>query len=307
MRYKLTEDNTAEIIEEEFVRDCRLAKPLAEEMDNLLHQVKYEKNDVVIVIDGKEGMGKTRTALTIGAYCAEKLGTSFGVENVHYGTQEYMESCKKLGKNSVHILDEAGVILHRSAANTKDSKRFNRFLQVCREGYHQVHILVLPAFHVMDGYVINWRCKYVLHMYGESLEDANSPTGKKLQRGAFKVFTASHALTEMWNLYQDRKVFKYPTAFYIHDRMRKTEPFSSEEIDALYKKKNAWREEFIGKEDKEEKEDKKSKASLKKETVQYFIDAVGFVPTPENLVKAFKVSKSYSYELSREFMATGGV
>jgi len=301
------EENKQEAsIEAHFVRDFRLAKPLAEEMDNLLYQVQHEKNDVVIVIDGKEGMGKTRTALTVAAYCADKLGTSFGVENVHYGTQEYMESCKKLGKNSVHILDEAGVILHRSAANTKDSKRFNRFLQVCREGYHQVHILVLPAFHVMDGYVINWRCKFVLHLYGESIEDANSPTGKKLQRGAFKVFTASHALTEMWNLYQDRKVFKYPANFYIHDRMRKTEPFSEAELNALYKKKNEWREEFIGKEEKVDKEDKKSRAHLKKATVKYFIDTVGFVPTAENIVKAFNVSKSYSRELSREFMGMQG-
>lgn len=288
-----------------FVRDFRLSKSLAEEMDNLLYQVKHEKNDVVIVIDGKEGLGKTRTALTLGAYCADKLGTPFGVDNVHYGTQEYMVSCKNMGKNSVHILDEAGVILHRSAANTKDSKRFNRFLQVCREGYHQVHILVLPAYHVMDGYVINWRCKFVLHLYGESIEDPSTPTGKKLQRGAFKVFTANRELTEMWNLYQDRKVFAYPKQYYIHDRMKKAEPFSEAELDALYNKKNKWREDFIGKEESEEKKEKLTKAVVKKETVKYFIDAVGFVPTPDNLVKAFKVSKSYAYDLSRELLAEG--
>lgn len=297
---------TEENVKEAFVRDCRLAKPLAEEMDNLIYQVQHEKNDVVIVIDGKEGMGKTRAALTIGAYCAEKMGTPFGVENVHYSTQEYMESCKKLGKNSVHILDEAGVILHRSAANNKESKRFNRFLQVCREGYHQVHILVLPAYHIMDGYVINWRCKFVLHLYGESLEDLNSPTGKKLQRGAFKVFTASQALTEMWNLYQDRKVFVYPKLHYIHDRMRKTEPFSEEELAALYEKKNRWREDFIGKEEKAVEADKFSRQAIKKETIKFMMDNYGFVPTAENIMKATKISRGYAYELAKQLSPDAG-
>jgi len=288
------------------IRDCRLPKGLAEEMDNLIYQVKKEKNDVLIVIDGKEGMGKSRTALTIGAYCANKLGTPFGVENVHYGTQEYMSSCRKMGLNTVHILDEAGVILHRSSANNKDARRFNRFLQVCREGYHQVHILVLPAYHIMDGYVINWRSKFVLHLYGESIEDDNSPTGKRLQRGAFKLFTSGEEITAMWQLYQDRKVFKYPSRYYIHDRMRKTEPFNKEELELLYKKKNEWREEFIGKEDEENKKDKLTKGAVKKETIKYFIDNTGFVPTPENLVKAFKVSASYSRQLSKELFDSQG-
>lgn len=285
-------------------RNIKLPPSLIRELEVLLYMVREEKNDLVLVIDGKEGMGKTRTAIAIGAYCAHVLQTPFGVSNVHYSTQEYMESCVKMGKNTVHLLDEAGVILHRSAANTKPARRFNRFLQVCREGYHQVHILILPAFHVMDGYVINWRCKFVMHLYGESIESDKSPTGRALKRGAFKVFTAGRPLTEMWNLYQDRKVFEYPKQFYIHDRFPYSEPFTEEELKALYDKKNTWREAFVGTSDDDTK-GYVSKLAVKKETVKYMIQNLGFVPTPDNLVKALKVSRSYAAQLSRQ-ISDGG-
>jgi len=286
---------------EDFVRDIRLPKELSAELDMLLYQVKEEHNDLVIVVDGKEGLGKSRTGILMAAYCAQKLNSSFSIDNIHYSTEEYMRSCSKLGRYSVHILDEAGVILHRASSNTKGARRFTKFLQVCREGYNQVHILILPAYHILDGYVVNWRCKFVLHMYGESVEDDSVPTGKRLKRGAFKVYPSTNSLTEMWNLYQDRKVFIYPKQWYMHTRIPNCKVLSDAETAALYAKKDNWRNEFI---EGDVKDGNVRAAAIMRKAFAFIVEKTDVIPNAKEVKKALGVTLSTAYEVIKHYNNT---
>lgn len=283
-------------------RDVRLNKQLKEELDMLLYQVKNEGMDLLIVIDGKEGIGKSQSERNIGAYCAHVLGTPFGVDNVHYSTEEYMRSSQKLGRFSVHCLDEAGVLLHRSEANTKNARRFFRYLQVAREGNNQVHIITLPAFHLLDGYIVNWRCKFVMNMYGETVEDPSVPTGKRLRRGAFNLYPAGHQLTEKWNLYRALKIFVYPSQFFIRGRMPNSEPFSQEESIALYKKKDDWRNEFINGTDKEKEEKINAKSmEISMKRIIAVSEHFGAKVDSKFIEMVAQCSKAHSYLLLEEY------
>ena len=284
------------------VRDIRLPKALREELDMLLYQVKNEGMDLLIVIDGKEGVGKTRTERLIGAYCADKLGTPFGVDNIHYSTEDYMKASEKMGRFTVHCLDEAGVILHRASSNTRVARRFTKYLQVAREGNNQVHIITLPAYHILDGYVVNWRCKFVLHMYGEKIDDPNAPSGKRIKRGAFKVYPNNDFLTECWNLHQALKVFRYPKGWYIHDRMPDCEPFTPSELDDLLIKKLTWRKKFIDDEQKPVVDKPLDKAAISRNKLLGKLnEQFGLDINPQTVSDFFGVSASHSYKIVQEY------
>lgn len=244
------------------IRSPKLPEALKEELRALLFQVRHEGMDLVICIDGPEGSGKSRTSRVIGAFCANELKTPFGPANVHYGTEEYMRASNTYGQFTVHILDEAGVILHRASANTREARRFTKYLQVAREGNNQVHIIVLPAYHVLDGYIVNWRMRFCMHMYTEKKEDATAPGGKRTSRGPFKIFPKTEALTACWNLHQDRKIFKYPAQWFMHDRIPNCEVFTDEELEFVRAKKEKWRTSFIADEAKPGRATPKQKKAI---------------------------------------------
>jgi hypothetical protein len=283
--------------------DKLLPASTREELDLLLYQVKNEGMDLMIVIDGKEGVGKTGTEKKLACYCGLKLGTYVGVPNIHYSTDEYMKSSDTMGRYTVHCLDEAGVILHRASSNTRQARRFTKYLQVAREGNNQVHIITLPAYHILDGYLVNWRCKFVMHMFGETVKDDKAPTGKRIKRGAFVIYPASQQLTEMWNLYQDRKVFVYPKQWFIRDRVPDIEVFTPEETEALFAKKKKWRADFIDDDGKTKEQEVKVTRALEKQVkiLGAFHEGTGKEITVDLVQNLFFMSASGAYKVCQEY------
>jgi hypothetical protein len=256
-------------------RDIRLPPKLWEEIRALSYSVLEEDTDLVFVIDGNEGVGKSKAARLVGAAFATELGVSFGVENIHYSTQEYMEASSRMGKFSVHILDEAGVILHRGSAASRDAKRFTKFLQVARGGNNQIHIVVLPAYHLLDGYVVNWRSRFVMHMFSEKekTDDPRVPGCMKMKRGAFKLWTKCDALTYNYHLAAEKHIYKYPTSNpFLFDRVPNAEVLSPQEELDLQAKKEKWRNDFINDDQKQKLNNpqKKALAALRK-TVKFLV------------------------------------
>jgi hypothetical protein len=281
-------------------RDIRLPPKLWEEIQALAYSIKEEDLDLLFVIDGLEGSTKTQTSWTIGAAFAAALGSPFGVENIHYSTQEYMESSDKMGRYTVHTLDEAGVILDRSNGNTREAKRFTRYLQVGREGNNQVHIIVLPAYHLLNGYVVNWRSRFIMHMFSvkEKTDDPRVPGGFKTKKGGFKIWTKCDAITYNYFLAQEKHIFKYPTINpFLMDWIPNCKVFSEEERQKLRDKKFKWRSEYIEDKPKDTAGAKKARAGLIK-SVDLLINKSGW--KPDDVAKYIGVSLVQVYRYLKE-------
>jgi len=233
----------------------KLPKKLREELSHPLYQVQQEDMDLVFVIDGKEGSGKSSSGWLLGAACAEFLGTPFTVDNIHYDPEKYMKASDST-KNHVQVLDEAGVTLDSSSGNTNILKRFNRYMQVARSETNNVHIIILPAFHILNKYLVNWRCRFVINLWAEKVK-ANVPGGFKTNRGAFCLYKADSYLHGCWKTAHEGGWFPYPKVWRVRDRLPNVVPFSEEEIKAYNAKKSKWRNEYVNGEEKEGKKLKK--------------------------------------------------
>lgn len=233
----------------------RLPKKLREELAHPLYQVKNEDMDLLFVIDGKEGSGKSSAGWLLAAACAEFLGTPFTVDNIHYDPEAYMKASDST-KNYVQLLDEAGVTLDNASGNTNVLKRFNRYMQVARSETNNVHIIILPAFHILHKYLVNWRCRFVINMWAEK-EKANVPGGYKTKRGAFCLYKSDGYLYNCWKTAHDGGWFPYPKVWRVRDRLPHTVPFTDDEVKAYNAKKSKWRNDYINGDTKETKKLKK--------------------------------------------------
>jgi hypothetical protein len=245
----------------------KLPKNLREELAHPLYQVKYEDMDLLFIMDGEEGVGKSQGIRLIGKACSEVLGTDFTPENIHYDPKEYMRSADRSQK-SVHVLDEAGVTLDIGSGHNKTLKRFVRYMQVARGGKNNVHILVLPAFHILNKYLVNWRCRFVIHMWAEK-EEAKVFGGFKTRRGAFNLYKKDNYLIGCWKKASEGGWYDYPKVWRVRDRLPNIDPFTPEEVKIYEDKKNKWRSEYVNdeeeaKERKSPKKDKLMKIALQK-------------------------------------------
>lgn len=267
-----------------------LPRKLKDEIDVFLHRIKLSNEDMFIMIDGKEGSGKTTSAKILAKYCADRLGTPFGIENIFYDINDYIKFSNNGPRYSVLILDEAGVHLNKSSAGAKPSRKFTRYIQVCRERRNHVHIIVLPAFHILNDYIVNWRSTMLIHQYSE-VDKANPYESKK---GAFKAYAATQELMNCWYLQSEKHYFTYPKVWFAHDRIRYQKVLSEEQEEALYNKKNEWRNAFS-----EADEENIPVTKDKTKTIMYLIKNFNFNPTAKNIAEALGIGRARSFQYAK--------
>lgn len=203
---------------EQFYMDKRLKK----ELDILLNFVLNSDDDIVLVIDGEEGAGKSKLARQICTYAQMQLKKGFTVKsNIHFDLNEYVDTSLESGLYWINLLDESRKILNKKRSMGKDTVRFTNYLSECRS-MRQLHILVVPSFHDLDSYIVNWRMKFMIQVLKDIRPDESSPTGYKLVRGNY-VIHDKHSC---------RSYYNNPEMRYRHPKFQKTDicQFSDHEV-----------------------------------------------------------------------------
>jgi hypothetical protein len=151
--------------------------------------------DAVILISGN-GMvrvGKSVVAQQVGLYCAERLGTPFGIDNIVFTGDELMTTAVKLPPNSVLIYDEARGELDSKKIMEGITKKLLDFLNEC--GYlNHVLIFVLPDYFDLPKYVSVNRSNCLINVYAKkkrvTLRKAHNNVTEvnEYERGHFQFF-----------------------------------------------------------------------------------------------------------------------
>ena len=131
--------------------------------------------DCIILVDGKEGAGKSVIAQQVAFYLAEKLD----IEDITFRPKEFRDRILSAKKYDPIIFDEAfsGMTATQWASNT--NKMLKNLLAEIRQKNLFV-VIVCPTFFDLERYFAIWRTRCLINVY----------TGKGLQRGFFKIYYA---------------------------------------------------------------------------------------------------------------------
>lgn len=166
---------------------------LKEDLDILANDLK-QNDDALIIIVAPEGSGKTVLETQIGYYLSRINKSSWGVNNVHFDGQNYIDFSLNSPQYTIVCLDESRRALNKMRGMTGGNVEFNNFLSECRS-QNQIHIVVLPAFNDLEKYVAIHRVKYLIKVDKERDKET-----RKIIRGNYKIIsTKSKAkLLEAW-------------------------------------------------------------------------------------------------------------
>lgn len=214
--------------------DWSINKNLQQNLDILLNDVKNSQMDLVVVIDGPEGLGKSFLARGLGMYCATKLGIPFTSSDITFDIDPYignsLRAAKDGIKHKINLLDEARKVLNRARGGSGSNVKFTNYLSECR-ALGQVHIILAPAFHDLDKYLVLWRMSVLIHCVKNYKQDKNSDTGVSLFRGEYKAFInaagGKKALSTCW----DMKNYTYPHKWEVHALWPSKEVFTPEQLE----------------------------------------------------------------------------
>lgn len=172
--------------------------------------------DMVFIIDGSEGSGKSVLAMQCAYYCDPTLQ----IDKVVFTPAEFRDAIIKSKPYQAVIYDEAYTGLSARATMSMINRTLVSMLAEIRQKNLFVFV-VMPTFFDLDKYVALWRSRALINVY----------TGDKFERGYFKFFNK----TRKKDLYiQGKKFYNYnkpDSNFY--GRFTKFLPVDEEE----YKKK----------------------------------------------------------------------
>lgn len=130
--------------------------------------------DMVGIVTGIEGVGKSVLAQQVGAY----WDPSLCVDRICFTADEFRDCVIKAKKQQCIILDEAHGSLSSRSAMSKINKTLVSMMAEIRQ--KQLYILmVLPSFWELDRYVAVFRSRFLLECYSHGFE-----------RGFFKFYSA---------------------------------------------------------------------------------------------------------------------
>jgi len=167
---KILDDETKEILSEYYM-DSRLKFNLDEKV---IKSLQKKDKDCVIVMDGKEGSGKSTFAIQIGRY----VDPSFNLSRIVFSPDDFREAILKARKGQCIIYDEAFTGFS-SRASLSPVNRVLVSLAMQMRQKNLFIIIVLPTIFLLDRYMAMFRTKALIHVYEN-----------KGIRGYFRLFNA---------------------------------------------------------------------------------------------------------------------
>lgn len=144
--------------------------------NNLAIGKKYvEKDwDMVNVVSGEEGVGKSVLAQQIGAFWDPNLN----IDSIVFSAEEFKTAVFKAKKKQCIIFDEAHGSLSSRGAMSKINKTLVSLMAEIRQKQLFI-IMVLPSFWELDRYIAIFRSRFLIECYSHGF-----------QRGYFKFYSA---------------------------------------------------------------------------------------------------------------------
>lgn len=143
----------------------KLPKKLAEVIDGFKWAIKYKKQSAVIVVDGRSGMGKT----TLSSQIAKYMSPNFGLHNIHFTPEKFLDALTKTKKGDTIIFDEAMLLSSRAALTA-----MNRMIVIAMSMIRSKNLLIIfnvNSIFDLDKNLALSRADLLLHCYGDSLTD----------------------------------------------------------------------------------------------------------------------------------------
>jgi len=201
--------------------------------------------DMLFVVDGSEGSGKSVLAMQMAYYCDPTLD----LKRVVFTPKGFREAIVNAEPYQAVVYDEAYTGLSSRATMSLINRTLIGMLAEIRQKNLFVWI-VMPCFFDLDKYAALWRSRALMHVY----------TGNNFERGYFSFFNSDKKKA----LYMlGKKFYSYskPSANFIG---RFTNHFVVDEKAYRLKKKNSLLE----------REKKKAEAAIKKEMEGIMFDRV---------------------------------
>ncbi len=141
---------------------------------NVVRALQKENKDCVLVIDGKEGSGKSTFAMQIGKY----VDPTLDISRVVFSPSDFREAILKAKKGQCIIYDEAFTGFS-SRASLSPINRVLVSLSMQMRQKNLFILIVLPTIYLLDKYMAMFRTKALIHVF-ES----------KGNRGYFRLFNS---------------------------------------------------------------------------------------------------------------------
>ena len=155
--------------------------------------------DMVFVVDGYEGSGKSVLAQQMAKYCDPTIG----LDRIVFTPKEFIEAIKKSKQYEAIIYDEAFRGMSSRAAMSAINRTLMSVLAQIRQKNLFVFI-VIPSIFELDRYAAVWRSRALIHVY----------TKDNFKRGSFAFFDQNRK-KDLYML--GKKYFSYrkpPSNFY---------------------------------------------------------------------------------------------
>lgn len=158
-------------------------------------RVNDREQDCLIIMDGREGSGKTNAAVCMAKHIANLTGRKFDVGNIYFELEKLMKDAGN-SKEQIYIWDEA--TLGGLAADWKNDMQVKlvSLLMICRKKRH-VFIFNIPRFFRLTSKIIE-RALGLLHMYENDREEP----------GNF-MWIGSESLEDMYYEWRKKQIANY--------------------------------------------------------------------------------------------------
>jgi hypothetical protein len=142
-----------------------MAPNLIRSLDRLKKKVEMQDMDVVLVIDGSEGSGKSVFAMQIGRYLDESLNLS----RVCMNPEEFKNAIINATPHQCIIFDEAFTGLSsRTSLSAVNKVLISKMMEMRQKNLFV--LIVLPSFFMLDRYVSLFRARALFHVYMSGAE-----------------------------------------------------------------------------------------------------------------------------------------
>lgn len=217
---------------------------IKENMDIGLNGVINHNQDMMIVVDGEEGVGKSQGTRQHALYCADKLGTPFdreGLGNVYTSMEAYITAFEQAQTKGIRgwvgILDESRAVLGKARHSNREVKAFTDWISECRD-IGGVHFIILPRFHDLHKYVVLNRMMMLIHYSKEYKANPKVLGGQELVLGNYKLYANDHKLHAAYFL-----PYNYPNQWAAQERLSNVEVMTPKGLTAITEQKKKDRDE----------------------------------------------------------------
>jgi len=134
--------------------------------DKWIKKIK-EDQDVVCVVYGREGSGKSSLALILAHCLAEKQGKKFDIKkNVHYKVEDFHNAIFNSDKGDIQIIDESILFSFSRRAMSKENTTLVKLLATCRSR-NNIIFFCIPNLKTIDSYLKEHRIVCGLEVYAK--------------------------------------------------------------------------------------------------------------------------------------------